>query len=399
MNVGFYYHIEALVDDEGVARVPAHFGMLVSGIAERAGRVTFYGHSASGAPHADMELPPSTVRFVDLGPKRSAPSRTFHPGPALEKFDPSGDGVDVMVVQGPSPLLPHLLRAARSMPGVALIGGDYGTWSPRSSFPQWRNLLIAGWLRYYRFLQRRATEGIPVLLQNPTLVGTVGSRGPREVVPLSSVSARALADVRPKERRRLEARITTRLVYAGRIVEEKGLLEAVESLRILRDRGYDVCLDLVGWEDPREPMGDRLRMRARSLGLEGRVRLLGYVPAGMPLLKAYASADIFIIPTYGDSVPRSMQEAMAMGLPVVASSVGGIEHSLIDREHALLIPPRDPHALAAAVEELIKDERLASHIADRGRAWATSYTNEVSCDRIVRYLEELVRSGAPSVER
>lgn len=400
MNVGFYHHTQAKLEG-GTAWVPGHFGMLIQGLADRAGRVVLYGHSAPEIEHPDVALAEPTVRYVDLGPVRSAPARSLLPRRDLARFDPRADGVDVMIVQGPSPLLPHLVRASRGVHVAMLLGGDYGTWRPRSAFPWWRNTLIRTWVAYYRSRQKAVSQGLPVLLQNPTLASSVSSSARCAVVPLSSVSE---DDLGPAEPIRdwtdgIGRTEPLRLIYAGRIVQEKGLFEAVDALKLLADRGVTATLDLVGWEEPSDPLVDRLISRASELGLDDRVRFLGYRPAGKELLDTYRSAHVFVLPTYGDSVPRAMQEAMAVGLPAVASNVGGIAHYLQDRHTAMLIEPRDPVPIADAVEELVNDAALRRSITGAGRDWARSYTNESSCDAIMQQLREwfdLDRATEPS---
>ena len=96
-------------------------------------------------------------------------------------------------------------------------------------------------------------------------------------------------------------------------------------------------MDLVG-DGPGE---SRARLLAQTLGLEHRVRFLGYLPDPAPAL---ARAQIFVLSTRSESFPRSVLEAMRAGLPVIASRVGGVPEAITDGSHGLLVPPARPKA-------------------------------------------------------
>lgn len=104
----------------------------------------------------------------------------------------------------------------------------------------------------------------------------------------------------------------------------------------------------------------------------------------------YRDADIFVIATYWDSLPRSMQEAMAVGLPVIATPVGGIGYHLRDRETAMLVEPRDATAIADAVAALVDDAELRAAVARKGHEWARRNSIESDCETIVAELRRRV---------
>jgi glycosyltransferase involved in cell wall biosynthesis len=306
----------------------------------------------------------------------------------MQRFRAAVGDLDAMLIQGPSPLLPHLVKASGHLPVGLIVWGDYGAWQPRPTFPKWRNAAIWVWIKIYGVQQRRASKGLVAFVQNPLLASTVAGADVT-VVPFSSLSEASLAGVGSTESEWAAEKghtIPVRLLYSGRIVREKGLFEAVDAVKILRDRGYLVSFDLLGWEDPRDPTIDALEKHAGEVGVSERVRFLGYLPAGPDLLQIYADADIFVIPTYWDSLPRSMQEAMAVGLPVVATSVGGIAYHLRNREHAMLVSSRRPDELADAVAELVDNAQLRRTIAENGRTWARGNTLESNVQAVLAVL-------------
>jgi hypothetical protein len=178
MNVGFYYHVPAAFDGDGGVRLPAHLGRFVAELAAQAGRVTLYAHSSPVGGIEDFRLAPPSVVPVDLGPRRSFPARTFVPGRDTRTIDAAEHALDVLLVRGPTPLLPRIVRTARR-PVALLLIGDYRGWSPNSAFPWWRNRAISAWVRLYSALQRRAARKTLVLANSPELVGSLAADGVR----------------------------------------------------------------------------------------------------------------------------------------------------------------------------------------------------------------------------
>ena len=107
-----------------------------------------------------------------------------------------------------------------------------------------------------------------------------------------------------------------------------------------------------------------LESRARALGVSDRVRFLGLRGDIADLL---AISDVFVLPSLYEGLPLSILEAMAAGKPVVASSIPGIDEVVVDGETGLLVPPRDPAALAASIRLLLTDSDLRVRLGDAGR--------------------------------
>jgi colanic acid/amylovoran biosynthesis glycosyltransferase len=143
------------------------------------------------------------------------------------------------------------------------------------------------------------------------------------------------------------------LVAVGRLVEKKGFADAIAALAALVERGIDARLRLVG----DGPLGPALRAQAEALGVAARVRFDGAQPqAGV--IAALEASDIALAPSVRaadgdeDAPVNTLKEAMATGLPVVATRHGGIPELVRDGENGRLVPERDPAALAAAVADL-----------------------------------------------
>ncbi|MGA8536249.1 MAG: glycosyltransferase family 4 protein, partial [Thermoplasmata archaeon] len=103
-----------------------------------------------------------------------------------------------------------------------------------------------------------------------------------------------------------------------------------------------------------------------SAELRDHIRFLGYVPFD-DLPRIYASADLVVAPTYYENFPIRILEALASGVPVVASSVGGIPEAVRPGVTGSLVPPGDPARLTLAIVELLRDDALRARMGVEGR--------------------------------
>jgi colanic acid/amylovoran biosynthesis glycosyltransferase len=161
-----------------------------------------------------------------------------------------------------------------------------------------------------------------------------------------------------------------RVLTAARFVEKKGHVLLVEAVKLLRDRGVELRVDLAG-EGPLEAV---LRARVAALGLGDVVEFLGRVShdgllADLERGRWNAMALPSIVTPSGqlEGIPVSLIEAMACGLSVVGTDAGGVPELLGDGA-GLLVPPGDVPALADALEQLARDPARRAALGEQGRA-------------------------------
>jgi glycosyltransferase involved in cell wall biosynthesis len=137
----------------------------------------------------------------------------------------------------------------------------------------------------------------------------------------------------------------------------KGVTSLVGAMPELLRRFPDARLAVAGEGVEREP----IECQIAELGIGQSVRLLGSIDNVAGLL---GSADVFVQPGWSESFPYSLLEAMGMGMPIVATDVGGVGEAIEDQVTGRLVPPHDPEAIAAAVGDLLADrERAATLVA------------------------------------
>lgn len=147
------------------------------------------------------------------------------------------------------------------------------------------------------------------------------------------------------------------LLFVGRLLKEKGVLDVVQAMPSVLEQ-VACRLDIVGEGE----FEGALRKQIRQLDLEESVTLVGYLE-GEALLRAYAEADVFVLPSWSEGFPTVLAEAMDAGLPIVTTRIQGAVDYLVDGEHARFTEPRDVVGLASALVEAIRSPDLRARMA------------------------------------
>jgi glycosyltransferase involved in cell wall biosynthesis len=180
-----------------------------------------------------------------------------------------------------------------------------------------------------------------------------------------------------------------RIVSVGRLQAPKDALTLVRALGRLPEGSFEAVLVGAGADRP------LVEAEVRRLGLERAVELAG---ARHDVPEILAGADLFALSSASEGLPMTILEAMAAGLPVVASRVGGVPEAVVDGETGLLVPPGDPASLAAAIERLLEDASLRRSLGQAGHARVRERFDLASFQRahVDLYRRELASRGLPS---
>ena len=157
------------------------------------------------------------------------------------------------------------------------------------------------------------------------------------------------------------------IVAVGRLITKKGFANLVRTCSLLVERGRSFRCKIFG----EGPLEKDLRAQIEDLGLQERIQLPGPKPQ-RELRARLANANVFVLPSVPepaggmDNLPTVIMEAMATGLPVVSTSIGGIPEMVIDQESGFLVQPEDAVALADAIEKVTNDRSLGEKLGQAG---------------------------------
>lgn len=174
------------------------------------------------------------------------------------------------------------------------------------------------------------------------------------------------------------------IVSVGRLIFNKGNQYLVRAAHRLTKRGLDFELWIVG----DGPMRAKLEDLAGSLISSGHVRFLGRRDDVPELL---ARADIFVRASLTESMPMGVLEAMAVGLPAIATDVGSTKEAITNRLNGMLVPPRSVRKLESAMAELLEDETLRRQIGAAARVRACELDWESVAVRTLEVFKEASR--------
>ena len=175
------------------------------------------------------------------------------------------------------------------------------------------------------------------------------------------------------------------VLYVGNLRPHKNLLRLLEAFAAVRG---GVMLAIVGYRDPR--YAPEVERRVGELGLDGRVRLLGFVPSEvLPML--YGAAHVTVVPSLYEGFGLPVLEAMACGSPVVASTAGGLREAV--GEAAVLVDPRDTGALSGALEDVLASPSRCAALRERGLRHAQTFRWEDTAKTILTVATDLRTTG------
>ena len=183
------------------------------------------------------------------------------------------------------------------------------------------------------------------------------------------------------------------VLFVGRLSAPKGLYDLFDAIPLVIARHPRARFVLVGVAE-RDALEAPIRAAAAYRGIASRISFLGSL-AGRDKAAAFVTSQLLVVPSWTEAFPLVIPEAMAAGLPVVATAVGAIPDFVREGEDGFLVEPHAPRALAAAICRLLDEEELRRRIAGRVRARAPrEFSVEVGCGRVARILHEVLAPAA-----
>lgn len=379
MRVGVFADLVYRRQD-GVVSTDIAFAEFLAGLGAHVQELVVFGRldpEPGVAPHV---LAGANVRFVALPHYRSlrdvrdvARARRK----AVATVGAALDGIDVLWLFGPHPLAGPLERLARGQ-GVPVVLGV------RQDLPAYVRGRASGVKRLVAPLAAHALERVFRRLARRVPAVVVGDDLARRY---SAGTARVLSVVVSLVRDEDVVNAESALgidwsgercaLSVGRLDPEKNPLLLADVIAALRRDDPRWWLRVAG----SGPLAGALRNRGGA-GLE----LLGYVPYGPDLRQLYRSSHALVHVSFTEGVPQVLVEAMAAGLPIVATAVGGVP-GVVGTERGLLVPPDDAVAVAGALRRLADDAALRARVVRAGLDYARDHTLDAEAQRIASFLE------------
>jgi len=185
------------------------------------------------------------------------------------------------------------------------------------------------------------------------------------------------------------ARVPQRILCVSRLVERKGVQHLIEAMPAIVTSFPEVSLQIVGEGN----LSAELSEQCRSLGVHEHVEFLGYVPHDN-LPELYQKAELFVQPSFYEGMSNTVLEAMASGLPIIATGEGGREELL--KDNAMITQYNDPASLAESVKSILSDKQILKTMGQQSRQIAEQYSWETVAQSYVDIYTSLMESRPAS---
>jgi glycosyltransferase involved in cell wall biosynthesis len=313
---------------------------------------------------------------------------------AARTFDAHLGGWSLAVGFGVHPLTPLAIRKARrrGVPAVLWVRGDL-TADIRHRH---RGLRRVAGAAVARFVLAAIPRGTPVVSVGREDYPFLRRLGPCHVVYSSKFED---ADFAPMPRAPRDHGRPPRLLYVGRIAPEKGVEVLLEAFTRIRSGSAEPlpALTFAGYDYRGGVYGEEFRRRVEASPLGACVTFAGHVPYGPALFDLYDAHDVLVLPSFTEGFPQVVLEAMARGLPVVATAVGGVPRVLRDGVNGRLVAPGNPEALAGALTALLGDAPGAARLAAAGHETARRFTRSSQIGELNAFLDRCFPGKLPPV--
>ena len=175
---------------------------------------------------------------------------------------------------------------------------------------------------------------------------------------------------------------TPRLLFVGYLRPEKGVLDLLKSFEQIRET-RSATLTLAGGSDRKTEAGRLIQERIQQSKYSSDINMVGMVNFGDELFSMYRGHDILLQPSLSEGTPRTLIEARSVGLPVIATRVGGIPSSVSHMKDGILVSPNSPGEITERVHQLLDDETLRLEIIENGLRNRDLHSLENFADQLI----------------
>lgn len=388
MKLAFYYHIPIYPNGDNL-NIPSYLGVFLDALAYQVEKLVLVMHQAQGnkISESDYVLKSKNIEWINLGIAQPAWKRTFFPSNFLKEKLKHIATCDAFIIRSPTPLAPAFHKFVSNPKLIFMIVGDYQEANLFRKQTSVRDKIISKYLNYFDKLFTNQIMVTDCLVNSDALYEKYKS----EAKSIHQIRTTTLSESDFFKRDDTCVSKPIQLLYSGRIDPAKGLYELLHACSILIKQNIQVVLNIVGWEtDSDMPIENDIRAKAREFGIPDKIVFHGRKSVGAELNAYYRMADIYVIPSYHEGFPRTIWEAMANSLPVIATKVGGIPSNIRDGIDATLINPKSETEIVMAIQNLLNDEVLRKKYIQNGLKLAKENSLETQTKKMVDIIKNII---------
>lgn len=392
MNVGFHYHAEARQRADGAVLVPPYLGVFLDALAQHYEQIVAFLHlSPTCSTECSYVCEADNLTFSLLPPKGSQIKRLLKGSDYVEMVSRHRGAIDALIMRVPTPLAYYVWQALGRPPTGLLVVGDLVESGRRVPLPLPKKALALSLAFFDRWLLERLARQAVVATNGPELAARwrprVGS------VLEAATGTLQLADLCLRDDH--FQTLPWRLLFVGRDSREKVVEDLIGAAALIVKRGTSVVVDVAGIE-AHSGYGQDLARLAETQGIGEAVTFHGFLRFKPDLLQLYDRADVMVLPTRWEGIPRVLWEAMGRSCPVITTPVGGIPLVTQHERECLHVPVGRPDMIAEAILRLRQDAELRRRLLAAGMEQAKRHTVEQTVADLVEAFGQTDPHLAPS---
>jgi glycosyltransferase involved in cell wall biosynthesis len=391
MHLGFHYHIPAHVVDGKIYTI-AFQGLFIDYLAKHFDKVTLYMYLPleHEKKELDYALTSENVSLVSLMKHYKIPFRIALYPRIKKKIKKLAETVDLLLVRAPTPLLPLITKdISKKIPFAYLVVGEMSLHVDAIQQKEWRKSLIRQYVNWNEAKQEEYAKQA-LIFCNSAITYDKYKTISDNCYEIRTTTLRT-ADIY-----RVDDRCTgdeINVLFTGRIEKGKGILEITEAIGTLNQQGKNVKLNIVGWADPKDNIMNLIAETGAKFGISDKIIFHGFKKAGEELFSFYKSADIFIVASQeNEGFPRTIWEALAHSLPVIAVPVGSIGHFLKHGHDALFIEKKNPQDIEAKIKMVLNDQELRKNLIKNGLETVKDVTLELQSEKMATIIKNFTKA-------
>jgi glycosyltransferase involved in cell wall biosynthesis len=396
VKILFHYHIPVYKNDQGELFVPSYLGVFLEGLALTFDQLTIVGYelNENSLDSFNFKLVPSNILFESLGKPTSVHSRIFKLFFEIHRINRLIKDCDVFILRAPTPfsLILPFLRLRKKL--LFYLVGDYSQGLYDAPLKPIRKFFKIVFSLSVEFVQRQIVRNKYYLANSPKLIDVYSEYSLKgKLIRTTTLTNNDMY---------IDSKVISKnpkILFTGGISHEKGVFNILEACVILQESGVDLSFYLAGMDSTVNGLNVKcsqaLINQAKGTKMEGKVHYHGLRKVGDDLNSIYRACDIYVIASLSDfeGFPRTIWEAMANGLPVIASKVGGIPFYLKDMENAILISPKSVDEIVYSIKLLLANTELANKIKQEGNKIARLNTLENQMEEISHFIKSKYKAG------